>query len=495
MGNDYDVLIIGAGVSGIGMACQLAAKCPNKRVAILERRTSIGGTWDLFRYPGVRSDSDMLTYGFSFRPWIGTTVFADGSSIKGYLIETAREYGIDNKMQFSLRIVRCEWLSAGERWAVTAVEEYTRNERHFTCSFLVVATGYYNFDHGYLPTFPGRECFKGLFIHPQHWPEELDYQGKRVVVIGSGATAVTLVPAMATDAAHVTMLQRSPSYVFSFPGKDPAGAALRRVISARWAHALLRRRNILIQRFIYKFSRRFPDLARSLLLAGARRRLGPGFDMSHFSPSYMPWDERLCVAPDGDLFKVLREGRASVVTDQIQAFTEHGIALKSGRELEADIVVAATGLELQVLGGIDLRVDGEAKNVGERMTYKGVLVQDIPNFAVLMGYTNAAWTLKVDVAADYVCRVLDEMDQRGVKVVTPRAPSGELQNEGILDALQAGYVRRGGDAMPRQGRDLPWRVSHHYEKDCVMFRRSIDDPALEMGSFGAGGAAGRQHHR
>jgi monooxygenase len=479
---DYDVLIIGAGVSGIGMACRLATMCPDTRVAILERRTAIGGTWDLFRYPGIRSDSDVLTYGFSFRPWFGTAVFADGSAIKGYLIETAHEYGIDKKIQFSLRIVQCEWLSARERWVVTAVEEETGNRRLFTCSFLVVATGYYNFDHGHLPRFPGKECFKGLFIHPQHWPEQLDYRGKRVVVIGSGATAVTMVPALARDAAHVTMLQRSPSYVFSLPCKDPAGAALRRVMSARWAYALLRRRNILIQRFIYKFSRRFPSLARSLLLAGARRRLGPGFDMSHFSPSYMPWDERLCVAPDGDLFKVLRENRASVVTDQIQTFTERGIALRSGQELQADIVVAATGLDLQVLGGIDLRVDGEAKNVGEHMTYKGVLVQDIPNFAVLLGYTNAAWTLKIDVAADYVCRLLQEMEKRSVRVVTPRAPPGELQNESILDALQAGYVRRGGAVLPRQGRDVPWRVLHHYEKDCVMFRRSIDDPALEWGT-------------
>jgi cation diffusion facilitator CzcD-associated flavoprotein CzcO len=482
MDDDYDVLIVGAGVSGIGMACQLATKCPDKRMAILERRTSMGGTWDLFRYPGVRSDSDMLTYGFRFRPWMGASVFADGPSIKRYLTETAREYRVDEKIQFSLRILRSEWLSAEKHWVVTAAEEDTGNERHFTCSFLVVATGYYNFDRGYLPTFPGKERFKGLFIHPQHWPERVDYRGKRVVVIGSGATAVTIVPSLAREAAHVIMLQRSPSYVFPFPGKDPLGVVLRRVLSTRWAYALLRRRNVLIQRSMYRFSRRFPRLARSLLLASARRRLGPGFDMSHFSPSYMPWDERLCVAPDGDLYEALRENRASVITDRIETFTERGIALKSGRELEADIVVAATGLDLQVLGGMELRVDGEVKKAGDRMTYKGVLVQDIPNFAILLGYTNAAWTLRVDVAADYVCRLLKEMDRRRVRVVTPRAPSGELQNEGILDALKAGYVRRGGALMPRQGRDVPWRVLHHYEKDRVMFRRSVDDPALEWGA-------------
>jgi monooxygenase len=481
MSSHYDVLIIGAGVSGIGMACQLAAKCPGKRVVILERRKSIGGTWDLFRYPGVRSDSDMLTYGFNFRPWSGTTVFADGPSIKSYLTDTAREHGIDKKIQFGLRIARCEWISAEQRWTVTAVEEDSGNERQFTCGFLVGATGYYNYDQGYLPKFPGVESFKGRFVHPQHWPEGLDYRGKRIVVIGSGATAVTLVPAMAPGAAHVTMLQRSPSYVFSFPGQDTVGVALKRVMPDRWAYALLRRRNILLQRFIYKTARRFPRLARSLLLAGIRRGVGPDFDMSNFSPSYMPWDERLCVVPDGDLFKVLREGKASVVTDQIQTFTECGVALKSGPTLEADIVVAATGLQLQMFGGIELRIDGKVKSLGERMTYKGVLAQDTPNFAYMMGYTNASWTLKIDEATDYVCRVLNEMDRRGVRVVMPRAPSGELQDEGILDGLRAGYVQRGGAVMPRQGRDRPWRVLHHYEKDRVMFRRSIDDPALEWG--------------
>jgi monooxygenase len=378
-----------------------------------------------------------------------------------------------------LRIARCEWSSADRRWTVTAVDEESGSERVFTCGFLVGATGYYNHDEGYLPKFPGKECFKGQFVHPQHWPEGLNYQGKRVVVIGSGATAVTLVPAMAPDAAHVTMLQRSPSYVFSFPGQDAAGVALKRVMPERWAYALLRHRNILLQRIIYKTAKRFPRLVKSRLLAGVRRGVGPDFDMSHFSPSYMPWDERLCVVPDGDLFKVLREGKASVVTDQIRNFTERGIALKSCKTLEADIVVAATGLQLQMFGGIELWIDGKLKPISERMTYKGVLVQDTPNFAYMLGYTNASWTLKIDAATNYVCRVLNEMERRGVKAVTPRAPSGELRDEGILDALRAGYVRRGGAVMPRQGRDVPWRVFHHYEKDRVMFRRSIDDPALE----------------
>ena len=309
MSSHYDVLIIGAGVSGIGMACQLAARCPNKRVAILERRKSIGGTWDQFKYPGVRSESDMLTYGFSFRPWTKTTVFADGPSIKTYLIETAREYGINKAIKFGQRIARCEWISVEQRWNVTAIDEDSGEERRFTGDFLVGATGYYNYDEGYLPKFKGVERFKGQLIHPQHWPEGLNYRGKQVVVIGSGATAVTLVPAMAPDAGHVTMLQRSPSYLFSFPGTDGVLAMLKRVMPERWACALLRKRNILLQRFIYKNARRFPRLARSLLLAGVRGGVGPDFDMSHFTPNYMPWDERLCVVPDGDLYKVLQKAK------------------------------------------------------------------------------------------------------------------------------------------------------------------------------------------
>lgn len=479
MVNQYDVLIIGAGVSGIGMACQLAAQCPGKRIGILERRKSIGGTWDLFRYPGVRSDSDMLTYGFSFRPWTSTTVFADGPSIKSYLTETARERGIDKKIRFSLRISRCEWTNSEQRWTVTAVDEDSGEAHQFTSNFLIAATGYYNHDQGYLPSFPNVERFKGQCIHPQQWPEGLDYKGKRVVVVGSGATAVTIVPAMAPDAAHVTMLQRSPSYLFSFPGYDGSSAALNRVLPNRWTYALLRRRNIWLQRFIYKGCRRFPRLARKLLLGATRRRLGPDFDMSHFSPDYQPWDERLCVVPDGDLLKALRDGKASVVTDHIETFTERGIALKSGREIEVDIVVTATGLQLQTLGGIELKIDGKVTRLNERMTYKGVLLEDTPNFAYLIGYTNASWTLKLDMATDYVCRLLKEMDRRRVGSVTPRAASGELQDDGILDSVRAGYIQRGGGALPRQGRDVPWRVFHNYEWDRAMFRKPIEDPALE----------------
>ena len=477
--NQYDVVVIGAGVSGIGMACQLTMKCPGKRVAILERRKAIGGTWDLFRYPGVRSDSDVLTYGFKFRPWTRKAIFADGPSIKDYLVETAREYGIDQKVQFGVRVTQCEWTSAKQCWTVTAAEEASGQVHQFTCSFLVAATGYYNYDQGCLPEFPGAERFQGQCVHPQFWPEALDYRGKRIVVIGSGATAVTIVPAMANDAAHVTMLQRSPGYIFSFPSQDQVGAILQHVLPKRWLYRLLSRRNIFIQRSIYKICRRSPSLARSLLLASVRRRLGSGFDMSHFTPRYMPWDERLCVAPDGDVLKVLREGKASIVTDRIEAFTAHGILLKSGKELEADIIVTATGLQLQSLGGMELRVDGTRRDPDGCVMYKGVLLQDIPNFALMFGYTNASWTLKIDLAADYLCRLLSEMERRGAKAVMPRAPASERQDENILGSLCAGYIQRSKAILPRQGRNPPWRVLHNYEKDRAIYGWPIDDPALE----------------
>jgi cation diffusion facilitator CzcD-associated flavoprotein CzcO len=475
----YDVLIIGAGISGIGMACHLARECPGKRVAILERREAIGGTWDLFRYPGIRSDSDMMTFGYRFRPWTGTSILADGAAIRGYVNDTAREYGIDRKIHFGLKTTQADWSSVERRWSVATVDEKSGEARRFTCDFLIPATGYYNHDEGYLPQFPGVEHFKGQCIHPQHWPEGLRYEGKRVVVIGSGATAVTLIPAMAGETAHITMLQRSPSYVYSLPAIDKVAAALQGLVPRQWIYRLARRRNIFVQRSIYKLSRRYPKLMRRTLLSAVRKQVGENFDMAHFTPKYMPWDERLCAVPSGDLFKVLRDGKASVVTDQIERFTEKGILLKSGKVLEADIIITATGLQLQTLGGIGLSLDGRSTAVSEHMTYKGVLVQDLPNLAYLFGYTNISWTLKIDMAAEYVCRVLNEMDRRGVAVVTPRAPEGEMLDEHVLASLQAGYVQRGGAVLPRQGRQLPWRVLHHYERDRAMLRQPVDDAALE----------------
>jgi len=470
---DFDVLIIGAGLSGIGTACQLTAEFPNKTVAVLERRERLGGTWDLFRYPGIRSDSDMLTFGYKFRPWRELKVLADGPSIRQYIADTAAEHGIDQKIHYGLKIVGADWCSAESRWTVTAVHEATGQTRRYTCGYLISCTGYYSYDAGYLPTFPGVERFTGRYVPPQHWPEDLDYRGKKVVVIGSGATAVTLVPAMAGDAGHVTMLQRSPSYVFWLPAFDKISEVLGRFLPQTWVFAFGRKRNIVIQRQLYKACRRWPGVMRRLLLWQVRRRVGPAFDMSHFTPKYLPWDERLCAVLDGDLFTVLASGEASVVTDQIETFTETGILLKSGQELEADIAVTATGLNVQMLGGMRLSVDGEARELHEQMTYKGVLVEDIPNMAWVFGYTNAPWTLKSDIAGAYLCRLFQHMDDNGYTVATARDMEGCATDDGMLDQLQSGYVQRAKDIMPRQGSKLPWKVLMHYEKDAKML---LDDP-------------------
>lgn len=481
MSAPYDVLIIGAGLSGIGMACHLARECPDKNFAVLERRKAIGGTWDLFRYPGIRSDSDMFSFGFKFRPWHELKVLADGPSIRRYVQETAREYGVDRKIQFGLKTLSADWSSEQRCWTVTALHEASGETRTFRARFLVGATGYYNYDQGYLPHFPGEDAFKGLRIHPQHWPEDLDYSGKRVVVIGSGATAVTLVPAMSGKAAHVTMLQRSPTYIFSVPAYDKISAFLRHVLPESWVFALARKRNILLQRWIYLAARRWPRQVRSWLLAGVKKQLGENADMRHFTPRYMPWDERLCAVPDADLFEAIKGGKASVVTDQIERFTANGILLKSGQELPADIIVTATGLQVQTLGGMELSIDHRKRAVREVMTYKGTLMQDVPNMAWIFGYTNAPWTLKADLSAQYICRLLQHMDAQGYAVATPRAPAGMMEDDTILGSLGSGYIQRARDLLPRQGRDLPWRVLHHYERDTRMLRdQPIEDAALEF---------------
>ena len=476
----YDVLIIGAGLSGIGMACRLATACPDKRVCILERRHAIGGTWDLFRYPGVRSDSDMFTFGYAFRPWNELKVLADGPSIRKYVVATAREYGIEGKIRFGLSTTHASWSSIESRWTVTAVDE-SGAEQVFTTGFLVGCTGYYAYEHGYVPAFPDLDRYQGRFVHPQQWPEDLDWEGKRVLVIGSGATAITLVPALADKAEHVTMLQRSPGYVFSVPSRDAISAALLRVLPERLVYTMARRRNIALQRLLYRAAIRWPKRVRSLLLAGVRRRLDGAATLDDFSPAYDPWTQRLCVVPDNDLFDALRAGKASVWTDSIAGFTEAGVRLSSGATIEADIVVSATGFRLQVLGGMTLDVDGVGRHPGELLTYKGVLLDGVPNAAVLFGYINASWTLKVDLAAQYVCRLLRRMDERAASVVVPRAPAGQALDVCILDALTSGYVMRGEATLPRQGREAPWRVTHRYEVDRrVLLDEPIDDAWLEM---------------
>ncbi len=475
----FDVLIIGAGLSGIGAACQVAMQCPGKTFSVLERRQRIGGTWDLFRYPGIRSDSDMFSFGYQFRPWHALKVLADGPAIRDYIVKTAREYGVDKHVQYGKHIQEASWSSEEARWTITATAD-GRTET-FQCGILVMCTGYYNYDAGYEPEFPGISQFKGDVIHPQKWPEELDYSGKRVVVIGSGATAVTLVPAMADKVAHITMLQRSPSYIFSVPGLDTISKVLNYFLPEKFVYSMARSRNIFIQRSLYKACKRWPNAMRKFLLNGVRKAVGPDFDMSHFTPKYMPWDERLCAVPDGDLFEALKSGKASVVTDHIDTFTETGIRLKSGKTLDADIIITATGLRVQIGGGMQVKVDDKPRTFSDSMMYKGVLVQDMPNMAWIIGYTNAPWTLKAEIASNYICRLINLMDKRGMQVVTPRDRANHKLETSILDSLGSGYVQRARAELPRQGSALPWAVLHNYEIDRPMLMDApVDDGVLEF---------------
>ncbi|HEX7290672.1 MAG TPA: NAD(P)/FAD-dependent oxidoreductase, partial [Conexibacter sp.] len=418
-----DVLIVGAGLSGIGAACRIATACPGKTFAVLEAREASGGTWDLFRYPGIRSDTDMFTLGYPFNPWPEHQAIADGPMIRGYVRDTARKYGVDGAIRYHHRVLGASWSSQDARWTVDVERTDTGETFQLTCGFLFGCTGYYRYDEGFLPQFEGTERFRGQLIHPQHWPEDLDYAGKRVVVIGSGATAVTLVPAMAEQAARVTMLQRSPSYVIALPGHDAISELAHRLLPARRAYSFTRWKNVLLGSLFYELSRRRPRLMKRIIRRGLERQLPPGFDIdTHFRPRYDPWDERVCIVRDGDLFRALREGKASVVTDRIETFTETGLKLASGAELEADVVVTATGLNLLMLGGMSLAVDGEAVDVAQTVGYKGMMFSGVPNMAITLGYTNASWTLKGDLCAEYVCRLLNHMAARGHDRVVPLAP-------------------------------------------------------------------------
>jgi cation diffusion facilitator CzcD-associated flavoprotein CzcO len=474
-----DVLIVGAGISGVDAAYRVQTELTGKSYAILEARETIGGTWDLFRYPGIRSDSDMYTLGFPFRPWRGDKAIGGGADIRAYVEDTAREFGIDRRIRFGHRAVRASWSSAEALWTVEV--EADGEARTFTCAFLFLCSGYYDYAGGYRPEWPGEEEFAGRFVHPQHWPEDLDYTGKRVVVIGSGATAVTLVPEMAKTAAYVTMLQRSPSWVLSLPTRDPIARFAQRRLPRGAADGLIRWKNILLGMAFFNYSRRWPERVKKALLKGARKALPPGYDVERdFAARYDPWDQRLCLIPDADLFAAIRSGKAEVVTDTIERFTPGGLRLASERELEADVVVTATGLVIKLLGGMALSVDGATVNVPDTVAYKGMMLSGVPNMALSFGYTNASWTLKCDLTARYVCRLLKHMDANGYRACVPRLPTGGVERAPLLD-FSSGYVTRATDRLPKQGTEAPWRLHQNYLKDLIALgRQPVEDGAMEF---------------
>lgn len=477
-----DVLIIGAGVSGIAMGCALMRHCPHKRFAIIERRRRLGGTWDLFRYPGARSDSDMYSYAFSHRPWHSPQLLAGAAEIRDYLAATARESGVDRAIVYGQRVLQAHWSSAEQCWTVNSqAEDGAGTGRTLRARFVVLGTGYYDHDRGYRPEWAGIDTFAGTVVHPQHWPDDLDTRGKHVLVIGSGATAVSLAPALAGDAAGVTVLQRSPSYVLAQPSRDRLAPALDRVLPRAVGRSIARRLNIAAGSLVYKACRRWPRLMRRLLLGHVRSQLRGAGDLRDFSPRYAPWDERLCVVADGDLFRGVRDGRIRMVTDEIDRFDAGGIVLRSGRRLEADIIVTATGLRLQALGGIDIHVDGQPWRAGDHLLYRGVLPEGLPNAAWIVGYINASWTLKAELAATYVCRLLEHLDSHGWAVAVARDEQGCSTDGSVLSALSAGYVRRCAGELPRQGDRAPWRVTHDLRDDRrQLLEQPIDDGIMHF---------------
>ena len=473
----FDVVIVGAGLSGIGAGHHLQTNCKDRSYVILEGREAIGGTWDLFRYPGIRSDSDMYTLGYAFKPWTEAKAIADGPSILKYVRDTARDEGIDRHIRFGHQVKAAAWSSEDAAWTVEA--KRGGETVKFTCNFLFLCGGYYSYEGGFTPDFEGVAGFKGQIVHPQKWPEDLDYAGKRVVVIGSGATAVTLVPAMAGTAAHVTMLQRSPTYVVSRPAEDAFANKLRARLPAKLAYSIIRWRNVLFGMFFFRLARRKPEQVKANILKMVREQLGPDYDVdTHFTPRYNPWDQRLCLVPDADLFEALKAGRASVVTDQIETFTATGLKLKSGAELPADIVVTATGLNLQVLNGLALTVDGRKVEPGRTLSYKGMMYSDVPNLASSFGYTNASWTLKCDLTCEYVCRLLNHMTRTGLRQATPRNSDPDMGETPWLD-FSSGYVQRSIAAFPKQGTKAPWKLHQNYALDLMNLKyASVEDRVM-----------------
>jgi monooxygenase len=482
MTEHVDVILVGAGLSGIGGACHLTRECPQKSFVVLEGRETMGGTWDLFRYPGVRSDSDMYTLGYRFRPWRENKAMADGPAILNYIRETAVEYDLGKNIRYNHRVRSVSWSSEHARWTVEAETGRDKTVVQLTCNFLYLCTGYYDYENGYTPEWPGVARFSGRIVHPQKWPEDLDYSNKRIVVIGSGATAVTLVPTLAERAAHVTMLQRSPSYIVSRPAEDKVANWLRRCLPDSAAYAVSRWKNVLITTALYNLARTRPELFKWLVAKGVRYQLGEQYNSKHFTPPYNPWDQRLCFVPDADLFRAIRKGRVSVVTDHIDTFTEDGLSLKSGERLDADIIVTATGLVLKLFSGMRLLVDGAPVDLPKTLVYKGMMLSDVPNLAFAVGYTNASWTLKCDLAAEYVCRLLNHMDHRGYSVCTPRVKDPDVGEQPVID-FNSGYVLRALHTLPRQGSKPPWRLYQNYVKDLALMRyRRVEDGTMEFKS-------------
>ena len=479
--NELDVLVVGAGISGVSAGYHLQTRCPGKTFAILEGRDRIGGTWDLFRYPGIRSDSDMYTLGYSFRPWNSPMAIADGSSILAYVRDTAEAYGIDRKIRYRQMVKAARWSSDRARWTVDVKDGASGDTVRYTSRFLFVCAGYYDYDGGYTPAFEGVDRFRGRIVHPQKWTPDIDYAGKRVVVIGSGATAVTLVPELAKEAAHVTMLQRSPTYVVSLPARDPIADWLRERLPVESAYAATRWKNVALSMAFYEYCRRYPERAKSWIVGNVRKQIGDDVDVAtHFTPTYNPWDQRVCLVPDGDLFRAIRAGSVSVVTDHIDTFTEAGIRLRSGRELAADLVVTATGLKLRFLGGLSIEVDGRQVIPAKTLAYKGMMFSDVPNLALAIGYTNASWTLKCDLTSEYVCRLLNHMEVRGYVSCCPRRNDPTVKEVPLID-FSSGYIQRSIADFPRQGSFAPWRLHQNYAVDRVLLRHSrVDDKAMEF---------------
>ena len=479
--NHFNVIVVGAGISGIGAGYYLQKKCPNKSFVILEGRDNIGGTWDLFRYPGIRSDSDMNTMGFRFKPWMGVKSIADGPSILSYLHETVKENDLNKKIHFNQWVNEASWSSRDSQWTVQVENKKTQELQDFTCDFLFLCGGYYNYEEGYTPHFAGRENFLGQIIHPQKWPKNLDYKNKKVVVIGSGATAVTIIPTMAEEAAHVTMLQRSPTYFLSAPDEDPVGNFLRKFISSKLTYKLVRWKNIRFQWWFFQKCRKFPKKVKEFLIKQVREELGPNYDIeTHFTPKYNPWEQRMCLVPNGDFFNAINAGKASVITDHIDRFTKKGIKLKSGGEVEADLIVTATGLNLEVCNGIKLEVDNNEVDISKTMTYKGMMFSDVPNLVATFGYTNASWTLRADLTSEYVCRLINFMDKKGYANCCPRTAE-HVEPDGDWLDFTSGYVKRSMHKFPKQGSRDPWRNTQNFPKDVLAIRwGNIDDKELKF---------------